>query len=80
MEPISFKHLILPNDYPPHTELLDLQPLPVKCLGGWGAAIGNHAGSPLVQGVGMRLHPNLLSRGNWTPVSNRCGGLDAWAG
>eukprot|EP00041_Stephanoeca_diplocostata_P037706 m.1438323 g.1438323 ORF g.1438323 m.1438323 type:complete len:1940 (+) comp25090_c1_seq3:91-5910(+) len=33
VEPISFKHLILPNDYPPHTELLDLQPLPVRCLG-----------------------------------------------
>jgi pre-mRNA-splicing helicase BRR2 len=30
--PISFKHLILPEKYPPHTELLDLQPLPVSGL------------------------------------------------
>ncbi|KAI8357996.1 Sec63-domain-containing protein [Mortierella sp. GBAus27b] len=30
--PISFKHLILPEKYPPHTELLDLQPLPVTAL------------------------------------------------
>ncbi|KAJ1551678.1 DEIH-box ATPase, partial [Nowakowskiella sp. JEL0078] len=30
--PISFKHLILPSKYPPHTELLDLQPLPVSAL------------------------------------------------
>jgi pre-mRNA-splicing helicase BRR2 len=25
--PVSFRHLILPEKYPPHTELLDLQPL-----------------------------------------------------
>eukprot|EP01027_Heterolobosea_sp_BB2_P011038 GEZU01016104.1.p1 GENE.GEZU01016104.1~~GEZU01016104.1.p1 ORF type:complete len:2151 (-),score=711.87 GEZU01016104.1:145-6597(-) len=31
--PISFRHLILPEKYPPHTELLDLQPLPVTKLG-----------------------------------------------
>ena len=30
--PISFKHLILPEKYPPHTELLDLQPLPVSAF------------------------------------------------
>ncbi|KAJ6672242.1 DEXH-BOX ATP-DEPENDENT RNA HELICASE DEXH12-LIKE [Salix viminalis] len=30
--PISFKHLILPEKYPPPTELLDLQPLPVTAL------------------------------------------------
>jgi pre-mRNA-splicing helicase BRR2 len=30
--PISFQHLILPQRYPPHTELLDLQPLPVTAL------------------------------------------------
>ncbi|KAJ3381344.1 DEIH-box ATPase [Entophlyctis sp. JEL0112] len=30
--PVSFKHLILPEKYPPHTELLDLQPLPVAAL------------------------------------------------
>jgi activating signal cointegrator complex subunit 3 len=29
---ISFKHLILPELHPPHTELLDLDPLPVKAL------------------------------------------------
>ncbi|XP_065652394.1 activating signal cointegrator 1 complex subunit 3 isoform X2 [Hydra vulgaris] len=29
---ISFKHLILPDLHPPHTELLDLQPLPVTVL------------------------------------------------
>jgi len=31
--PISFRHLILPEKYPPSTELLDLQPLPLKALG-----------------------------------------------
>ncbi|KAI8916143.1 Sec63 Brl domain-containing protein [Gorgonomyces haynaldii] len=30
--PVSFKHLILPEKYPPHTELLDLEPLPVTGL------------------------------------------------
>lgn len=30
--PISFAHLILPDKYPPHTELLDLQPKPVGAL------------------------------------------------
>jgi pre-mRNA-splicing helicase BRR2 len=30
--PISFRNLILPEKYPPHTELLDLQPLPVSGL------------------------------------------------
>ncbi|KZO96269.1 Sec63-domain-containing protein [Calocera viscosa TUFC12733] len=30
--PISFKHLILPEKFPPHTALLDLQPLPVSAL------------------------------------------------
>jgi len=30
--PISFRHLILPERYPPPTELLDLQPLPVTEL------------------------------------------------
>jgi pre-mRNA-splicing helicase BRR2 len=30
--PVSFRHLILPEKYPPHTELLDLQPLPIGAL------------------------------------------------
>ncbi|KAK3220011.1 hypothetical protein Dsin_013981 [Dipteronia sinensis] len=30
--PVSFRHLILPEKYPPPTELLDLQPLPVTVL------------------------------------------------
>eukprot|EP01125_Pyxidicula_operculata_P014589 TRINITY_DN4878_c0_g1_i1.p1 TRINITY_DN4878_c0_g1~~TRINITY_DN4878_c0_g1_i1.p1 ORF type:complete len:2162 (+),score=668.51 TRINITY_DN4878_c0_g1_i1:53-6538(+) len=30
--PISFRSLILPEKYPPNTELLDLQPLPVAAL------------------------------------------------
>ena len=29
---ISFQHLILPDRHPPHTELLDLQPLPITAL------------------------------------------------
>ncbi|EDV24592.1 uncharacterized protein TRIADDRAFT_25989 [Trichoplax adhaerens] len=29
---ISFKHLILPEHYPPHTKLLELQPLPIMAL------------------------------------------------
>ena len=35
--PVSFRHLILPEKYPPHTELLDLQPLPVSALGDFSA-------------------------------------------
>lgn len=31
--PISFRHLVLPRKYPPHTELLDLQPLPLTAVG-----------------------------------------------
>lgn len=30
--PLTFQHLILPERHPPHTELLDLQPLPVSAL------------------------------------------------
>ena len=30
--PVSFRNLILPEKYPPHTELLDLQPLPVSAF------------------------------------------------
>ena len=30
--PISFRNLILPEKYPPHNELLDLQPLPIAAL------------------------------------------------
>ncbi|KAI8647168.1 Sec63 Brl domain-containing protein [Parasitella parasitica] len=30
--PVSFQHLILPQLYPPHTDLLDLQPLPITAL------------------------------------------------
>ncbi|KAL1916259.1 uncharacterized protein VTP21DRAFT_5876 [Calcarisporiella thermophila] len=30
--PISFKHLILPEHHQPHTDLLDLQPLPIAAL------------------------------------------------
>ncbi|XP_038655200.1 activating signal cointegrator 1 complex subunit 3 isoform X1 [Scyliorhinus canicula] len=30
---INFQHLILPERHPPHTELLDLQPLPINALG-----------------------------------------------
>jgi len=32
MLPVSFRHLILPEKYPPHSDLLDLQPLPVGGL------------------------------------------------
>nr|CAB3223427.1 activating signal cointegrator 1 complex subunit 3 [Phallusia mammillata] len=34
--PISFKHLILPDRHPPHTELLDLEPLPITALNNVG--------------------------------------------
>ena len=40
--PVSFRHLILPEKYPPHTELLDLQPLPVTALGKHGALYEGH--------------------------------------
>ena len=29
---VSFKHLILPEKHPPHTDLLDLRPLPIQAL------------------------------------------------
>jgi activating signal cointegrator complex subunit 3 len=32
IETLSFKDLVLPNEVPPHTELLPLQPLPVSAL------------------------------------------------
>lgn len=32
MLPVSFRHLILPEKYPPPTELLDLQPLQLSSL------------------------------------------------
>nr|CAD7458407.1 unnamed protein product [Timema tahoe] len=31
--PLTFQHLILPESHPPHTDLLELQPLPVSALG-----------------------------------------------
>jgi pre-mRNA-splicing helicase BRR2 len=31
--PVSFRHLLLPQKFPPPTELLDLQPLPLSALG-----------------------------------------------
>ena len=30
--PVNFRHLMLPERHPPHTDLLDLQPLPVTAL------------------------------------------------
>ncbi len=30
--PVSFKHLILPDRMPPHTDLLDIHPVPVSAL------------------------------------------------
>lgn len=32
MVSLPFRHLVLPEAYPPHTSLLDLDPLPVTCL------------------------------------------------
>lgn len=40
--PVSFMHLILPEKYPPPTELLDLQPLPVSSI-----ALKNQAFEPI---------------------------------
>lgn len=31
--PVSFRYLLLPQKFPPPTELLDLQPLPISALG-----------------------------------------------
>lgn len=30
--PVSFQHLILPDTYPPHTDLLDIHPVPITAL------------------------------------------------
>ena len=40
--PVSFRNLILPEKYPPHTELLDLQPLPVSALGKHASLYAGH--------------------------------------
>lgn len=32
VEAINFQHLILPDSHPPHTDLLDLHPLPISAL------------------------------------------------
>jgi pre-mRNA-splicing helicase BRR2 len=54
--PVSFRDLILPNKFPPHTELLDLQPLSVRAA--FSAADGVEADSAAVFGealTGLRL-------------------------
>ena len=47
--PVSFRQLILPDKYPPHTELLDLQPLPVSALG--------NPFAPLYEGAFSHFNP-----------------------
>lgn len=42
---VSFRHLVLPNKFPPSTELLDLQPLPIKAIK--NVAIENYFGDRL---------------------------------
>ncbi|CAD6191493.1 unnamed protein product [Caenorhabditis auriculariae] len=46
--PISFRHLILPEKYPPPTELLDLQPLPIS-------ALNNKAYEPVFKDLGVTV-------------------------
>ncbi len=46
--PVSFRHLILPEKYPAHTELLDLQPLPLSALGQY---------APLYDGAFTHFNP-----------------------
>ncbi|XP_009865162.1 PREDICTED: U5 small nuclear ribonucleoprotein 200 kDa helicase-like, partial [Apaloderma vittatum] len=47
--PVSFRHLILPEKYPPPTELLDLQPLPVSAPRNRVSALRNSAFESLYQ-------------------------------
>eukprot|EP00854_Cymbomonas_tetramitiformis_P003845 gene3845-4801_t len=58
--PVSFRHLILPEKYPPPTELLDLQPLPVS-------ALRNPRYEPLYSGV---THFNPIQTQVFTSLYN----------
>lgn len=61
MLPVSFRHLILPEKFPPPTELLDLQPLPVTALENpaferlYGPRRAEDAGVPLDAGLGSSM-------------------------
>jgi len=57
--PISFKHLILPRKFAPHTQLLDLQPLPLSALGN----------STLEQFFAPVLH---MGKNDFNPVQTQC--------
>ncbi|KAH8056972.1 hypothetical protein JL722_7195 [Aureococcus anophagefferens] len=59
--PISFRHLILPRKYPPHTELLDLQPLPAT-------ALGSPKLEALFAGDGDRREPSSRWRAKFAPL------------
>ena len=48
--PVSFRHLILPEKYPPPTELLDLQPLPITALRSHISPMGDTV-TPRLQGL-----------------------------
>lgn len=60
--PVSFRHLILPEKYPPPTELLDLQPLPVS-------ALRNSAFESLYQDKFPFFNP-IQTQGGWCRFSH----------
>ena len=60
--PISFRHLILPEKFPPRTELLDLQPLPVTALRNPAyEAIYKQAGLETFNAIQTQVHNSLYN-------------------
>ena len=60
--PISFRHLILPEKFPPRTELLDLQPLPVTALRNPAyEAIYKEAGLETFNAIQTQVHNSLYN-------------------
>ena len=60
--PISFRHLILPEKFPPRTELLDLQPLPVTALrNATYEAIYKNAGLETFNAIQTQVHNSLYN-------------------
>lgn len=65
--PVSFRHLLLPEKYPPPTELLDLQPLPIT-------ALRNPAFEALYKGFKTfnPIQTQVLTTPGTQPIATRC--------
>ena len=68
--PISFRHLILPEKFPPRTELLDLQPLPVTALRNPAyEAIYKKAGLETFNAIQTQVHNSLYNTSDNTLIA-----------